>query len=97
MSFADVMQEDRRLTILKGLEPAAGYRAAQFVLARWCEQFGHVVSQDRLRADLSWLAEQGLIKLETPEGVFVATLTARGLDVATGRAVVPGVAKPQLV
>lgn len=95
MSYADLVDQDRRLTILKALEAAVGYRAAQFVLARYCEQFGHTVSADRMRTDLTWLSEQGLIKLESPEGVFVATLTTRGLDVAAGRATVPGVARPQ--
>lgn len=95
MSYADVMDQDRRLTVLKALESSAGYRAAQFLLVRYCEQFGHAVSVDRIRTDLTWLKEQGLIKLETPEGVFVATLTQRGLDVANGRSDVPGVAKPQ--
>jgi hypothetical protein len=94
MSFSDVMDQDRRLVVLKGLEASAGFKAAQFVLQRYVEQFGHVVSVDRVRADLAWLAEQGLATVVTPEGVTVATLTQRGLDVASGRAVVPGVTRP---
>lgn len=95
MSFADVTQEDRRLTLLKALESSAAYSAGQFLLGRYCEQFGHQVSNDRLRTDLTWLQEQGLISLVKPEGVFVATLTESGLDVARGRTIVPGVARPQ--
>lgn len=39
-----------------------------------------------------WLAEQGLVRTEELEaGVLVAAITERGLDVAGGRAVVPGV------
>lgn len=95
MSFADVLTADRRLTLLRGLEAATGYRAAQFLLRRYCEQFGHSVSQDQIRTDLAWLREQGLLKLEEPDGVFVATMTERGLDVARGLASVPGVARPQ--
>lgn len=95
MSFEDYQTADRRLTLLRALQGAAGYRAAQFLLARYLEQFGHVVSADRLQSDLAWLREQGLIKLEQPEGVYVATLTQRGHDAASGRADVPGVAKPQ--
>ncbi len=94
MSFADVLQEDRRLVLLKALAASSGYRAAQFVLVRYCEQFGHTMSQDVARTDLAWLREQGLIKLDEPDGVYVATLTARGLDVCSGRAEVPGVARP---
>lgn len=95
MSFRDVMTEDRRLTLLKGLENATAYKAAQFLLGRYCEQFGHTVSQDQIRTDLAWLREQGLVTVDEPEGVYVATLTSRGLDVATGRARAPGVARPQ--
>ena len=95
MSFADLTKQDRLLTLLKALESAAGYRAAQFILLRYCEQFGHAVSVDRIRTDLDWLAEQGLVKLDKPEGVFVATLSQRGMDVASGRATVAGVARPQ--
>jgi hypothetical protein len=94
MSFADVMEQDRRLVVLKGLEASAAFKAAQFVLQRYVEQFGHVVSVDRVKGDLAWLAEQGLVNVVTPEGITVATLTQRGLDVASGRAVVPGVTRP---
>lgn len=95
MSFADFSTADRRLTILRGLAASSGYRAAQFLLRRYCEQFGHSASQDQIRTDLAWLREQGLIQLEEPDGVFVATLTGRGGDVAGGLATVPGVARPQ--
>jgi hypothetical protein len=64
-------------------------------LRRFAETMGHTVGSDRTEQDLAWLAEQGLVGLETPQGVTVATLTARGLDVATGRTRVPGVAVPQ--
>ncbi len=94
MSFADVMDQDRRLVVLKALQAAAGYRAAQFVLQRYVAQFGHAVSIDRVKTDLAWLFEQGLIKLETPDQVMVATLTQSGLDVASGLATVPGVSRP---
>lgn len=95
MSFADFQQEDRRLTLLKALENAAQYRANAFLLRRYCDSVGHVVSADRIEADLAWLAEQGLVGVGHLQGVTVATLTARGLDVATGRTKVPGVQTPQ--
>lgn len=95
MTYEESLEQDRRLTLLKALEGASAYTAAEFVLLRYCERFGHNVSSDRLRADLVWLKEQGLIKLQTPDDVYVATLTRRGLEVATGRAETPGVARPQ--
>lgn len=95
MNFDQFQTEDRRLVILRGLASAAEYRANAYLLRRYCEAVGHVVSSDRIEQDLAWLAEQELTKLERAEGVIVATLTKRGGDVAQGRAIVPGVQRPQ--
>lgn len=95
VSFADAQRADRRLTLLRALASAGQYRANAFLLRRFCDSLGHTVSADTIAADLAWLAEQELIGTTTAEGVAIATLTQRGLDVAEGRAKVPGVAQPQ--
>ena len=95
MNFAQFETEDRRLVILRGLASATGYRINEYLLKRYLDTLAHEVSQDRLAADLAWLAEQSLITVQKPEGVTVAILTTRGLDVAEGRAHVPGIARPQ--
>lgn len=95
MRFDEFQTQDRRLVLLKALENAAQYKANGFLLRRYCEAVGHVVSADQVATDLAWLAEQGLLTRQDEGAVTVATLTARGLDVATGRAHVPGVARPQ--
>lgn len=94
LHFADFEAQERRLVLLRALEHAEKYRANAPLLRRYCEHVGHVVSADRLEADLWWLHEQGLVERNAAEGVTVATLTVRGLDVATGAATVPGVARP---
>jgi hypothetical protein len=94
-SFADFQEQDRRLVLLRALAAAAQYRANAYLLCRYCEAVGHVVSAVRIEADLVWLAEMDLVKLTQEGGVTVATLTPRGLDVSTGRTQVPGVARPQ--
>lgn len=94
MNFADFQTADRRLVLLKALEGAVQYRANAYLLRRFCDAMAHVVSADRIEQDLAWLQEQGLISLVKELNVSIATLTARGLDVATGRAVVPGVQQP---
>lgn len=94
MSFADYQTADRRLVLLKGLQAAVAYRANAYLLRHFSDSLGHVVSADRIAQDLAWLKEQGLITLDQVEGVSIATLTERGADVATGRAVVPGVQRP---
>ena len=94
MKFAEVETEDRRLVLLRCLQSAEQYRANAYLLRRFAQSVGHTVSSDRLEHDIAWLAEQGLATRDSTNGVTVATLTRRGLDVAEGAAVVPGVARP---
>ncbi len=94
-SFADYQTEDRRLVLLRGLEAAAEYQANAYLLRRFCESVGHLASADRIEADIAWLAEQGLVVRTVNGGVTIAKLTQRGLDVATGAATTPGVARPR--
>jgi len=95
MSFSDFQEQDRRLVLLRALSSAAQYRANAYLLRRYCDAVGHVVSADRIEADLAWLRDSGLVALAREGEVTVATLNARGLDVASGRTDVPGVARPQ--
>jgi hypothetical protein len=95
MKFDDFQTADRRLVLLRGLHAAAQYRANAYLLRRFVESLGHVVSADRMEQDIAWLAEQGLLDRQVSQGVTVATLTARGADVALGAVTVPGVARPQ--
>lgn len=96
MSYADVVEADRKLLILRLLSEAAGYRLNSSVLATALGEWGHRVSADQARTYIAWLAEQGLITAETvSDRVLVATITDRGLDVASGAALVPGVARPR--
>ncbi len=92
--FDAALAADRRLIILQALDEAAGYRLRETVLGSAVEALGAAASRDRLRADLVWLAEQGLIELDQSADVWLARITARGLDVAQGRADCPGVARP---
>ena len=94
MSYKQMVTEDRRLVILKLLAESEGFTANEHLLASALPGFGHSVSHDRVRTDLDWLAEQELVTLASPGGVSVATLTARGDDVAAGRARVAGVKRP---
>ena len=47
-----------------------------------------------MNADVAWLEEQGLVSREDLGGIIVVKITQRGLDVAEGRAIVPGVKRP---
>lgn len=95
MSFRDHIAADLRLVLLRVLECAPGYECNSSILQLSVEDYGHNVSQDLINTELSWLAEQGLVKLDRPLSTLaVATLTSRGLDVAKGRSNVPGVKRP---
>lgn len=94
MAFAQFEQEDRRLVILRLLAEDQDYRVNSSILQQGIDLYGHSVSRDRLHTDLQWLAEQGLVTVDEINSVLVVTLTQRGLDVAQGRAHVPGVKRP---
>ena len=93
--FATHLTEDRRLVILRVLLESAGYTANEYLLQSMVERLGHVVSADRVRTDLDWLKEQGLIAVDDVAGVLIARLLERGQDVALGRVVVRGIKRPR--
>lgn len=92
--FSTHLCHDRRLVILRLLSELQQYRANSSVLAMALQRFGHACTRDQVKTELAWLAEQTLVQVDDLGAVLVATVTERGLDVACGRAVVPGVARP---
>jgi len=88
------LAEDRRLVILRLLTDASGYKLNASVLQMSLDRLAHSVSRDQVQTDIAWLAEQGLVRREEVGGVVIAHIVARGIDVAAGRAVVPGVKRP---
>ncbi len=95
MTFAELVNSDLRLVVLRSLAQDPGYAHNEYVLKQMLVQLGHSVSGDKLRAELFWLREQGLVDLADVSGTVVAKLTGRGKDVAEGAAVVPGVHRPE--
>lgn len=96
MPFSNAVSEDIRLAVLEVLEEDPGYAHNEDVLRRSIEFLGHKLSGDRMRSELSWLQEQGLLEVSEVGPIWVAKLTSRGEDVALGRARVPGVRRPRL-
>ena len=94
-SFPELVDADRRLVIMRILEEDEGYSLNESVIQSVLNALGHTVSRDRVRTDLMWLKEQGLVALSEVVSIQVATLTPRGADVATGKASVPGVKRPR--
>ncbi|HDR0995739.1 winged-helix domain-containing protein [Pasteurella multocida] len=97
MSVKDIFTKDQRLVILRTLADD-GYDANESIIADVLEAYGHNISRDLVRNHLLWLEEQGLISIKRiPNGekdFFVAIITQRGLDVASGRVIVDGVKRP---
>jgi Fe2+ or Zn2+ uptake regulation protein len=94
-NFSEFVTTDRRLSILLVLMEDPGYSVNEYVLQACLEAVGHRVTLDRVKTDLDWLAEQGLLIVSSVSGVKVAKLTGRGADVASGKVVVPGVKRPR--
>jgi hypothetical protein len=94
-TYGDLVNEHLRITILLLLKDQNDYALNESLLLDLVGNFGFAPSRDKLRTQLSWLAEQDLIKLSGVPHCQVATLTARGDDVAHGRTTVPGVKRPR--
>ncbi len=85
-----------RLTLLRLLSEQQGYKANSSILTDAADRVaGFAATRDQIKTELSWLAEQGLVTNSNAiEGLIVAKITERGIDVAKGLASVPGVQKP---
>lgn len=99
MSMQDLLDQERRLVILRSLSEMDDYSLNESLLgkmvARYCTG---VVGADVLRAYLQWLETHSLLKLEQlplPGGthLWVAKLTRTGAEVVRGRPW-PGIARP---
>lgn len=92
--YAEYFQRHLRLMLLRYLNESPQYAANSSLLHALAAQFGLPATRDQVKTELAWLAEQRLVRTEEMTGMVVATLTERGVDVAEGRTVVPGVQKP---
>lgn len=94
MSFSDTVSQHLRITLLRLLSESANYTINESILTDGTEPYGFTPSRDRVRTELYWLQEQGLVALDDDPGIIVACLTERGLDVVNARVVVPGIKRP---
>lgn len=95
MSYSEHFAKHLRLVMLRLLAEASEYRLNASILTDAANAHGLSATRAQIRTELAWLAEQGLVTTHEPQdGLVVAGLTERGLDVAQGRAFVPGVQRP---
>ncbi|EHB8445965.1 MULTISPECIES: VpaChn25_0724 family phage protein [Enterobacteriaceae] len=90
----DLLDQDQRLVLLRSLLDC-GDSANESILQTCLQTYGHKVSRDTVRTQLAWLREQGLVTLSDVSGCYVAEITGRGDEVASGLATIPGVKKPR--
>ncbi|WP_432460812.1 VpaChn25_0724 family phage protein [Agarivorans sp. QJM3NY_25] len=94
MAIHEVLNEHERIAILKALAAMAGYSSNDSIIQSVCSEFGNDMSRDKVKVQLAWLAEQGAVTNQKVGAYTIATLTARGQDIAIGRAFVPGIKRP---
>jgi Fe2+ or Zn2+ uptake regulation protein len=93
--FNDLVTAEARRDILQLLEQDADYSHNENIIQMGLESIGHSFSIDRIRTELRWLEEQGLITNEQVSDMLIAKLTRRGQDIAKGRGRVDGIARPR--
>ncbi len=93
----DIKAERRRLVILQLLKDDPDYKINDALLQELLAELGFGVSQAVLLSDLALLDDMQLISITELAGAVLAVLRNRGVDVACGTAVVPGVARPRPV
>ncbi len=90
--YENVISEHLRITILRLLDEHNG-TSNDSLLCDLVAPFGFNPSRDKMRTELNWLAEQGLVEC-SDNGCMTVELTQRGEDVAKCRVIVPGVKRP---
>ena len=94
MDYQTLVAEHLRITVLRLTAEGPSYSINESLLVDLSTSYGFNPSRDRMRTELNWLAEQGLVTLSGPDHCRTAKLTERGADVAAGRATVPGIKRP---
>ena len=94
MNYRQLLREDQRLVILRGLNEMQGYTANDSIIHTILDQYGHQISRDQVRTHINWLSEQGMVEIEKIGETQVVTLTGSGADVAQGRSNVNGIKRP---
>jgi len=92
--YAETLRRHARIAILRLLEDAPRYTSNASMMAALLPQLGISYTRDQIAGELSWLAEQGLVTTQQTAGLLMATATLRGIEVAQGIAIVPGVQRP---
>lgn len=94
MSYADYLEADARLVILKELANQPDGRLNDTIIGKALDDFAYNRSRDWMRTQLRKLEELGAVKLSEAGSVYIAVITQAGLDHVERRSFIEGVARP---
>ena len=94
MSYETTLEAHRRLAVLTHLAECLDYASNSEILLDVCNGLGITTSRDRMIGTLAWLREAHLVAIDDHGGFLIVEASARGVDVASGRAREPGVRRP---
>lgn len=95
MSFAQIIEHEARLVILRTLAEQPDQRLVSSLLqADLAERWAINRSREWVHLQLVALEEIGAVAVRPMGSVVIATLTTRGLDHVERRIVLPGVKRP---
>ena len=93
-TFAQLQAEYRRAILLRFLSEDADYAMDTGLLKAALTSVGHGVPLRQVNEAAAWLEERGLAACEPLESALLVKITQRGLDVAAGDEIVPGIKRP---
>lgn len=93
-TFAELRAEYRRAILLRFLSEDADYAMDTALLKAALKSVGHGVPLRQVNEDAAWLEERGLAACQNLESALLVRITQRGLDVAAGDEIVPGIKRP---
>lgn len=90
-NYSAFIEPRRRGQILQVLAQSNEHGCNVPLLRSVVRQSGYRVSDESLAIDLSFLADNGFLRMREVGGMQLAILTVRGRDVVTGNLTVPGI------
>ncbi len=95
-AYAEKKREHLRLAMLRLLAEMPDYTLNASLLQEGADAVGVPASRTEVEAEIAWLGEAALVTIRRygETNLIIPTLTDRGLEVAKGRATVPGVKRP---
>jgi hypothetical protein len=94
VTFDQRIREEARLVLLRALADEPDRRLNSSLLGIALEHFGIQRSRDWVHDELRWLADMGVVGIETAGTVMIATLRQKGVDHVERRHVVTGIKRP---